>query len=47
MLHNHGCGKETTFTLKNENECCSLRPLGCNVLKEINSKKDKTSVCYD
>lgn len=41
MLCDYGCSREAKFTLKNGKKCCSKRPSGCDVLKEINSKKTK------
>lgn len=46
MLCDYGCGKEASYTLKNGKHCCSKRPAGCDVLKEINragTKKAYTS----
>jgi Zn finger protein HypA/HybF involved in hydrogenase expression len=37
----YGCGKESNFQLKNGKFCCSKRPAGCSVLKEINSAATK------
>lgn len=36
MLCDYGCGKEATYQLKNGKHCCSKRPAGCDVLKEVN-----------
>lgn len=36
MLCDYGCGKEATYQLKNGKNCCSKRPAGCDILKEIN-----------
>lgn len=37
MLCDYGCGKESSFQLKNGKSCCSKRPAGCDVLKKVNS----------
>lgn len=37
MLCEYGCGKEAKHQLKNGKNCCSVRPAGCAVLKEVNS----------
>lgn len=36
MLCDYGCGKEANYQLKNGKNCCSKRPAGCDVLKELN-----------
>ncbi len=41
MLCDYGCNKEAKFVLKNGKNCCSKRPAGCEVLKQINSEKTK------
>lgn len=41
MLCEYGCGKESSYILKNGKTCCSKRPAGCDVLKKINSEKTK------
>ena len=41
MLCDYGCGKESRFNLKNGKNCCSKRPAGCDILKNINSLATK------
>jgi Zn finger protein HypA/HybF involved in hydrogenase expression len=39
MLCDYGCNEEARFILKNGKNCCSKRPSGCKILKQINSEK--------
>lgn len=41
MLCDYGCGKPFQYSLKNGKKCCSKRPSGCDVLKQVNSNKTK------
>ena len=43
MLCDYGCGKPFQFTLKNGKKCCSKRPSGCEILKQLNSAQGKIS----
>ena len=43
MLCDYGCGKPFQFTLKNGKKCCSKRPSGCEILKQVNSAQGKQS----
>lgn len=40
----YGCNKEAQFQLKNKKWCCSKRPAGCEVLKEINRNAVKNAL---
>jgi hypothetical protein len=41
MYCDYGCGTEAKYQLKNGKNCCSKRPAGCTVLKQINSDRVK------
>lgn len=43
MKCDYGCNKPALYQLKNGKNCCSKRPAGCEVLKQLNSSKVKES----